>query len=151
MKMRIAVIVFLSCAFAYSQDVNSYVELLRSDIQTKKKAIITTAMDFTDAEATAFWPVYRSYELEANKVNDEFLTLIKDYADNFENMTDEKAKSIANQSFKLEEKELKLKKKLFKNVEKVLPAIKAARLVQIENQINRLIDVQISANLPLME
>ena len=42
----------------------AYVELLRSDVRTEKIAIITEVMGFTEAEDTAFWPIYRAYDAE---------------------------------------------------------------------------------------
>jgi hypothetical protein len=135
---------------AYGQ-LDSYVELLRSDIRTQKQALLTEAMQFSDEQAAAFWPIYREYDLELSKIGDQRLALIKDFAANFETMTDEKAKDIANRSFKLEEDRVKLRKKYYGRVEKALDPIFAAKFVQIERAIDSLIDLQLSAELPLME
>jgi hypothetical protein len=40
---------------------DSYIQSLRSDVQADKNDIILGTMQFTDAESTAFWPVYRDY------------------------------------------------------------------------------------------
>ena len=53
--------------------------------------------------------------------------------------------------FKLQDKYLKLKKKYFKRVAKEMNAVHAARFTQIENQIDLVLDLQVAANLPLME
>jgi hypothetical protein len=79
------------------------------------------------------------------------LAIIKDYAENFEAMTNEKAKELMDRSIKNNENVLKLKKKFFKEFQKVLPAIKAARFMQVENQIGLLVDLQIASELPLIE
>ena len=90
---RLLLIVFLMITTTtFAQDVDSFVELLRSDVKTEKKAIITEVMDFTEQEAAAFWPEYRNYEFDLDKLGDARLILIKDYADNLETMTDDKAK-----------------------------------------------------------
>lgn len=65
-------------AVGYAQE--AYIELLRSDIRAKKVAIITEVMQFADAQARAFWPVYREYDLELSKIGDARVELIKDYA-----------------------------------------------------------------------
>jgi hypothetical protein len=75
--------ILLSFAPAYGQ-VDSYVELLRSDIRTEKQAILTQVMQFSDEQASVFWPIYREYDLELSKYADRRLALIKDYAANFE-------------------------------------------------------------------
>ena len=42
-------------------NLSAYAELLRSDIQAQKVAILTEVMGFTEAEDSAFWPIYRDY------------------------------------------------------------------------------------------
>jgi hypothetical protein len=132
-------------------DVDAYIEMLRSDVKTEKIAIITEVMDFTEEESSAFWPMYREYELDFSKLGDQRIALIKDYAAHYNEMTDEKAKELISTSIKLQEKRLSLQKKYFKSFQKILPTIKAAKLIQLENQINLLIDLQIAAELPLIK
>lgn len=132
-------------------DVDGYLEMLRSDVKTEKIAIITEVMEFTEEESSAFWPIYREYEFDYSKLGDQRVALIKDYAANYEKMTDEKAKELIDSSIKLQEKRLDLQKKYFKKFQKVLPTIKAAKLMQLENQINLLIDLQIASELPLVK
>lgn len=128
-----------------------YVELLRSDVRAKKVAIIIEVMKMTDEESSIFWPIYREYELELNKLLDARLALIKDYASTFDSMTDEQAKDLADKVFKMEEQRTKLKKKYFDEVAKALSPVIAAKFTQVENQLNMLIDLQIVTNLPLIK
>jgi hypothetical protein len=132
----------------YAQD--DFIELLRQDLKTQKVAIITEAMEFNEAESNTFWPVYRNYDFELSKLGDDRLSIIKDYADNYENMTNEKAKELMDRSIKNQESVLKLRKKYFKEFQKILPVIKAARFMQVENQIGLLINLQIASELPLV-
>lgn len=135
---------------AYGQ-VDSYVELLRSDIRMQKQALLTQAMQFSDEQAATFWPIYREYELELSKISDQRVALIKDFAANFAMMTDEKARELANRSFKLEEDRVKLRKKYFGRVQKAMDPIIAVKFLQVERAIAALIDVQLASELPLME
>ena len=135
---------------AYGQ-MESYVELLRSDIRTQKQMLLTQAMRFSDEQASVFWPIYREYDLERAQIGDQRVALIKDFAANFMTMTDEKAKEIADRSFKLEEDRVKLRKKYYDRVQKALDPIIAAKFIQVERAIDALIDVQLASELPLME
>ena len=126
-------------------------ELLRSDIKTKKVAILTEALQLTEEQSAAFWPLYREYDLELSKLGDRRIAQLRSYADNFADLTDEKAKQMADDYFKLEEDRLKLKKNYFKKMEKELGANTAARFTQIENQIELLIDVQLASQMPLIK
>ncbi len=149
-KLLLTVFLLLTTA-TFAQEVDSFVELLRSDVKTQKKGIITAAMEFSEAEAAAFWPVYRNYELEQDKLGDARVALIKDYAESYKTMVDAKAKELMDKSFKFREERLKLQKKYFQEFSKILSPTKAAKWAQLENQITLLIDLQIASELPLAE
>ena len=52
-------------------NLSAYAELLRSDVQAQKVAILTEVMGFTEAEDKAFWPIYRDYNTEMAKLGDD--------------------------------------------------------------------------------
>ena len=150
MKKLMLIIVFvLAGSVGYAQD--AYIELLRSDVKTQKVAIVTEVMQFTNEEAKVFWPMYREYDFEQTKLGDARIELIKDYAENYETMTDQKAKELIDGALKLQGKRIKLKKKYFKKFNKVLPSKIVAKFFQLENQINLLIDLQIASELPFIK
>lgn len=142
------VLLFVLAAPVAAQE--QYLELLRQDVKTQKVALITEAMSFTDAEGEAFWPIYREYDVESSKLYDGLLATIKDYAANYESMTDEKASELVKASFKFQSDELKLRKKYHGKFEKAISPIRATQFSQIENRISLLIRLQISAQLPIM-
>lgn len=151
MKNLLLTVFLMLTTATFAQDVDSFVELLRSDVKTLKKEIITEVMEFSEAEASAFWPVYRNYEFELEKIGDARVALIKDYAENYEKMTDAKAGELVERAFNFREKRLKLQKKYFKEFSKILSPVEAAKWAQLENQITLLIDLQIASELPLAE
>ena len=150
MKRTVFILAFLTTTVA-SQAQSSYMELLRADVRAQKVAIVTAAMELTPGQSDVFWPVYREYEAELAELGDEGIAIVQEYADSYETMDDEKAKKLTERNFKLQENKLKLRKKYFKNVEQALGGAIAARAVQVENQIGGLIDLQIAAELPLVE
>lgn len=152
MKKALLLLFALTATAVQAQnDVDSFIELLRSDVNTNKKTIFTAAMDFTDAQASVFWPIYRNYEFDLDKLGDARVAMIKDYAENFQNMTDTKAKELAERAFKFQEERLKLRKKYFNQLSKALSPTMAAKFAQVDNQIQLLIDTQIASELPLIE
>jgi hypothetical protein len=124
-------------------------ELLRSDLRANKLSIVTSAMGLTAEQHGLFWPVYKEYEAELAKIGDDKIAIIEEYVASYSDMGDEQAKALMDRAFKVEDRTIKLRKKYFKNLQKVLPASVAARAVQLENQIGRLIDAQIGSQLPL--
>lgn len=142
---------FLSMTSIFAQDLNSYIELLRSDVNTEKVTIITFNMMFTESESKIFWKIYKEYEFELSKLGDARFVLIKDFADNYLSMTDEKAEEIMDNAFQYREDRLELKKDLWETLKEKLNPAKAAKFIQLESQIELLIDLRISAELPLIE
>ncbi|HEY7751925.1 MAG TPA: hypothetical protein VH917_06500 [Ignavibacteriaceae bacterium] len=136
---------------AQEQDVESYIELLRMDVKTAKNELITKGMQFTEKEAEVFWPVYREYQFELDKLNDQRIALIKDYAVNFSKLTDEKAKELVGKNLDNLSDRIKLKEKYFDKFAEVITYIRAAKVMQIENQIQLLIDLQIATEMPFAE
>ena len=149
----------LLAATAFTQDqrasdrelnLREYTELLRADIKAQRVALITQIMEFDDTEAATFWPIFREYDAELTKLGDGRVNLIEDYIKNYDNITDEKADQLMTQAFALEGQRAELKKKYFDKMKKALSPITAARFFQIESQIQHLVDLQISADLPTM-
>jgi len=129
----------------------AYVELLRTDVQAQKTQIFTDIMQFNDEQAAKFWPIYREYDVELQKLNDQKLEGIKEYARNYSNMTDEKADALAKLALELENKRNDLKKKYYEKIREQLGGIIAARFLQVENQLLMVVDLQIAASLPIVE
>ena len=146
--LAIAMIVLL-CTVSFAQE--KYIELLRQDIKKEKVEIITEVMDFTEEQTGIFWPIYREYDLELTKIGDERLAMIKDYAEHYQTLTDEKAKELMEKAFQLQQKRIKLRRAYFKKMDKVLPSKVVAKFFQLEHQIILLLDLQIASELPLID
>ena len=132
-------------------NLTAYAELLRSDVRAQKVAIITEVMHFTEAEDSAFWPIYREYDLEMAKLGDERVALIAEYASNYSNLTDAVAEKLASKALDLEAKRQALKSKYFDRFKTALSPRTALRFLQVEQQLLLLIDLQISAALPIVK
>jgi len=131
-------------------NLRSYVELLRSDLRSETVAIMTGMMQFTDAEDAKFWPIYRQFEADLAKINDDRMALIKEYADQYETMTDPIADRLAQGALELEARRHALKVSYYARVKDALSPKTAARFLQVENQILLLLDLQIAAALPVV-
>jgi hypothetical protein len=151
MKKALVLLLILSTVGVALFAQESYLELLRSDIRTQKVALITEAMAMTDAEAAVFWPVFRKYDSELAALNDKRIAIIKDYAQNMNQMTAAKADELTGQTFAYFENRVKLQKKYYKEISKALSPILSARFIQIERAINTLLDLQIQSEIPLVK
>ncbi|MBI3485212.1 MAG: hypothetical protein HY012_08690 [Acidobacteria bacterium] len=129
----------------------AYIELMRKDVRAEKARLLGEVMNFTTEEAAAFWPIYREYELEVKKLNDERLANIEEYARNYLNLTDEKADELIQKALSIQERKRAEMKKCYERVRKVVSGVTAARFLQVEHQLDLLVDLQIAASLPIVE
>jgi hypothetical protein len=127
------------------------IQLLRQDIQSKKKQLIAANLTLTDAEATKFWPVYDQYSAELTKIGDQRYALIKEYAQNFGSLTDDQALSLINRSLVLDKAVEELRIKYVPVVSKVLGGKKTATFFQMDRRITALIDLQLATQIPLVQ
>ena len=150
----LAVLIVAVPVFAQSQtqqaQMDQDIAMMKKDIQADKSTLITANMKFTPEEAAAFWPVYKVYDEALSKVADKRVALIKDYAQNYGGMTNEKASELISALFDTEVQRLQLKKDLFQSLTKVMSAKSAARMIQVENRLNMLIDLQVASGIPLV-
>jgi uncharacterized membrane protein len=129
---------------------DSDIQLLRSDVQAGKNEIITATMQFTDAESAAFWPVYRDYARDQHVIGDDRVQLIKDYALNYDSMDDAKAKDMVQRMINIEDRTLNLREDYWPKFMKALGAKRAAKFYQVDNRLTLIINVQLTASIPLI-
>ena len=131
-------------------NVDAFLELAASEIRGKTMEIVKGSMNFTEEEGEAFWPLYRKYEYESVILTDEMIALIKDYEANLETLDDAKAKELAERVFQIDEKEVRLNKKYFKEFSKVLPPKRVLQFFQLSRRIDTLVDMRIASILPMI-
>lgn len=127
------------------------IQMLRQDLRSKKKQTIAANLQLTDAQATKFWPVYDQYVEELTKINNEKYAVIKEYADAWGNMKDDQALSLINRALAVEEKVAQLRIKYVPIFTKVVSGSTVATFFQIERRVQALVDLQLSAQLPLVQ
>lgn len=129
------------------------IELMRArpSVGDKKSNWIRSNVPLTEREAEIFWPLYRRYQRELDKLGEERLALIEDYAAHYANLTDTKARAILDQSFAIESK-IQTIRRLYKNEFLTVLAPKVvARFFQVERRLNLLIDLEVASKIPLIE
>jgi len=112
--------------------------------------VVAANLSLTETEGAAFWPLYREYRGEMAKVGDRLQKLIQDYAKTYESATAEQAKAMVDEMMSIQRAELKVKESYLPRFRKVIPELKVARLLQIENKIDILIRLELADAIPLI-
>jgi hypothetical protein len=139
-------------AFAADTSGTSSMEILRQKITADKKFLVVSNMKLTDAEAKEFWPIYKSYQKDLHQINDRLAKVIKDYAEAYNKgaLSDDTAKKLLNEAIAIELAEVKLKQSYIPKLDKILPATKVARYIQIETKIRAIIRYGLADGIPLV-
>jgi hypothetical protein len=151
-KVLLVVLAIVCCSFVssvFAQSATDEDEIIRSALQTEKKAIVAANMNLTDTESKAFWPVYDEYQKGLRKINEKMATVIVEYAKNYSSMTDNQAAELLEGYLVAEKERLALKKKFVKKFKEVLPMIKVARYYQVENKLETIVRYQLVKEIPL--
>jgi hypothetical protein len=130
---------------------NTDMEMIAEKVKADKKLLVESNMSLTNKEAKDFWPLYEAYQKELETVNSELGRLIVEFSEAYAKgpIPNETAKQIRNDVLALEEKELRLKRTNADKMDKVLPAWKVMRYMQIESKIRSVIRFELAQHIPL--
>lgn len=151
-KSFVAIAALAVCAVSgplAAQSTNDENQALLSQIQTDKRAIVLKGLQLTASESAAFTPIYDEYEAERKQLADRTVALLDKFVANYDSMTDDAARGILKDWLSLEDSRLDLTKKYAKRFEKVLPAPKVLRFVQIENKLDTAVEMEAVRLVPL--
>jgi hypothetical protein len=146
------VVVCLASGLAAAQDKPAdTMELLREKARVDKKLLVATALELTESEGKAFWPVYGAYQSEMIVHYDRVLKLITDYAAAYRSMTDATATQLLGEFVALEANHAALLSKYVPRFHGVLPPRKVARFYQVENKLRALLNYDLASSIPLVK
>ena len=135
----------------FAQSVDDYIELVRDVLKTEKKAIVAEVLQLSDAESGPFWNLYNEFDLAQNKIHNQRIAIIKDFAANFDNLSAAKADELVTKSLSYQQEILKLRKSYYPKFKKIVPVGKAATYFQLENKIQTMVDAQLAMEIPMAE
>jgi len=150
-KVIFSVLALLAFSFVNAQTTSDYIELVRTQLKAEKKVVVMEVLQLSDAEATVFWPLYEEYNGKMYTIQTQRVQLIKDFAANYENMTDEVADDLVKRMFSIKGELLELDETYYKKFKKILPVTKVASYFQLENKIETLVNAELAVEIPMLE
>jgi len=141
----------LSETDSQEKNLQAYVDLLRKDVRHQKAEIMGSVMELSADDATKFWPIYKEYDVELTKLNDQRVENIKEYSRSYSQMTDEKADELIQKSLAYQKQRGELLARTYDRVKQAVGAITAARFAQVEHQLLLIIDLQVASALPVVQ
>jgi len=77
-----------------SEDTTDAINLVRSIYKTDRQAFITEHMPLTATESANFWPLYREYRQDMEKLGDSLVKLVLEFADTYPDIPDKDAQRL---------------------------------------------------------
>ena len=124
-------------------------EIVRQKIQADKKAFVAQNMQLTQAEANQFWPVYDAFQTELGALGDRTVRLVREYRDNYQNLSDATAKQLTEDYLAIERDRVALLQSYLPKFRAVLSEKKVARYYQLENKANVVVMYSAVRQIPL--
>ena len=146
MKSLLASFVFV--VFAYIQvhaQVDDSLRYAESIWSMEKKAMMVKQMDLTEAEKSAFWPIYESYSNAIQYIDMEYIRLLtmRD-----EDLSDKQATSLTEHMLMNELLLAKARKQYFRKFRKALTPALASRFMQLDNDFRTMLRIQMQKESP---
>lgn len=111
----------------------------------EKKALILEEMNLTEAEKSAFWPVYESYANAVQYLDMEYIRLLT-YSG--QDLTEKKSASLTEHMLMNELLLAKTRKQYFKKFKKALSPAQAGKFMQLDNDFRTLVRIQMQKQSP---
>jgi hypothetical protein len=126
-------------------------DVLREKVRTDKKLVVAVALELTESEAKAFWPVYGAYQSDMIAHYDRVAKLINDYGAAYQSMDDATATQLLGEFVSIESDYAAMLTKYLPRFQKVLPPRKVARYYQLENKLRGILSYQLARDIPMVK
>jgi hypothetical protein len=123
----------------------------RAEVQSDRQAIVAANLPLTDDQAKVFWPMYREYRGEMEKVGDRLVELVLNYAKSSDTLTDAQATSMLDEFLAIQKDENKIRTAWVPKFRKGLPSKTVTRFYQIENKLDAILRFDAAAQIPMVK
>jgi len=127
-------IIFLTALVFMSVSNGSSQTPSREKLEAYRIAFFTRRLNLTPQEAEKFWPVYNEFQNKKNAIQQERVTINRNFSQNELNMTGKEMNEAADKLISLEVEEAGLAQEYHRKFKEILSPVKVLRLYQAENQ-----------------
>ncbi len=125
------------------------IAVTRQQIQADRQAIVAQNLPLTEAQATAFWPMYQQYRAAVGKLADQRINLLMTPTA-ADTATDKEINDALNKWVQLGGQYAKLQGDWIKKFQPVLGAKGTVRFYQIETRLDLIVQAALASEIPLV-
>ena len=148
-----AIVAGLAASAMAQTTATTNMEILRQKVKADKKLVVAANLQLTDAEGTAFWPVYQAYQKDLQQLNQRMTAMIESYAGAYNKgpIANDVAKKLLDESRGDRRRRGESEERAGAQGDGRPAPAKAARYIQIENKIRAAIRYELAAGIPLVQ
>lgn len=139
---------FVSTATTYCQTSDAEMEAMVNLLGVQKKEAMARLVNVTGKDADAFWKIYDEYQKDNKKTATQRIKLYEKTALSYNNMTPQRADSLANQYFANRMEQEKKLEVYYKKIKAATNATVAFQFYQAEVYLLTLVRAQIMQQIP---
>jgi hypothetical protein len=124
-------------------------QALRQAVKNDKRALVASMLNLSDSEAKRFWPIYEAYQREIDNNGRRRGVALQEMMFRDRPMTNSAARQYATELLAVDEALMRARRTMRNRVMRALPAVKAARYLQLEEKIRAVQDYDVAATVPL--
>lgn len=125
------------------------IAVTRQQIQADRQAIVAQNLPLTEAQATAFWPLYQQYRAAVGKIVDQRMALLTTPAAG-DTATDKEMQDRLSKWVSLGGDYAKLQGDWLKKFQPVLGGRGTIRFYQIETRLDLIVQAALASEIPLV-
>ena len=146
--LAFAILLFVSSTMLFAQSMQEEIDYYQSIFGMEKKAVVASFLDLDEKDE--FWPIYDEYEKLRKELGQKRLNTLMDYAEHYENLTDDKTDDLVKENIAIRKAATDLIVKYYKKTKKVSGSKTAAQFYQIENYFVTAVSAELYMSVPLI-
>ena len=146
--LSFAIVLLISSSALFAQSIKEEIEYYQSLFGMEKKGVVASFLELDEKDP--FWEMYDEYETLRKELGQKRLKTLFSYAENYENLSDEKTDALVKESIASKNADNALIAKYYKKAKKLSGSKTAAQFYQIENYFINAINGQLYVTIPLI-
>jgi methanogenic corrinoid protein MtbC1 len=151
MKKLSLVLFLITTVTTFAQSTSKEdLDIIQGIYGKSKKELATTYMNLSEPQSSAFFKVYDAYEVERKALGAKKVEIIQNYANDYYNLTDEKADALTKATLKNNADFEKLLSKYYETAKKSVGALNASKFIQMEVYMQTAVRSELQEALPFI-
>ena len=151
MKKLSLVLFLITTVTTFAQSTSKEdLDIIQGIYGKSKKELATAYMNLSEPQNSAFFKVYDAYEVERKALGAKKVEIIENYANDYYNLTDEKADALTKATLKNNADFEKLLSKYYETAKKSVGALNASKFIQMEVYMQTAVRSELQEALPFI-